>query len=86
MFNPYCVTALVETDNEQALPVDAFDLLMNVVNSDLAEEGLDPIGYLASYQEIRPCGQEGLVTNIEELRMRSNRMSGKMGLLQNRKD
>ena len=83
MFNPYCVTALVETDNEQALPVAAFDLLMNVVTSDLAEEGLDPIRYLSSYQEIRGGGDKGLVTNIEELRRRSNRMSGKMGLLQN---
>ena len=67
------MTALVQTDKEQAFPITAFDHLMDVVAGDLAEGGVDPPQYLASYQEIRGGGDEGLVTNMEQLRRRNRR-------------
>ena len=72
LFNSHCVTALVQTDNDQALPVQAFDSLMNVVSQDLAEGGLPRPQYLADYQELRGGGVEGLVSNMDELRRSSH--------------
>ena len=69
----HCVTALVQTDDDQALPTTAFDLLMNVVTADMAEDGLPPPQYLASFQEIWGTWGHGHITNMEQLRMRTNR-------------
>ena len=72
VFNSHCVTALVQTDNNQALPVRVFDSLMKVVSRDLAEGGLPPPRYLASYQELRGSRAEGMVSNMDDLRRWSN--------------
>ena len=52
-YNPVSVTALVQTNDDQEFPMDAFDKLLDVVRNDLEDVRMSPHNILVSHQEIR---------------------------------
>ena len=67
-YNTISVTALVQTNEDQEVPIEAFNNLLDIVKADLEEAGLAPPSFLVSHQEIRGSFGEGWIANIDQLR------------------
>ena len=71
-FNHVSVSALVQTNHDQEFSSDTFIKLVDVISSDLEENGNMLPQYLASHGEVRGSGLEGWIANMDELRRCSN--------------
>eukprot|EP00092_Neocalanus_flemingeri_P032536 GFUD01035385.1.p1 GENE.GFUD01035385.1~~GFUD01035385.1.p1 ORF type:complete len:856 (+),score=188.99 GFUD01035385.1:100-2667(+) len=67
-YNPFSVTTMVQTNNDQEFPEEAFEKLLEIISKDLGEVGMTIPQFLVSHQEIRASWQEGWISNIDRLR------------------